>query len=270
MKRKYAAAFIGLLLLVFVVSATTSYVTQGMGETDNGPDGVLVPLGIPVQYLYIYTWISLLCLCFIGGSAAQRNSEFWAFILCIFAAMFVWWGWLVMPFAQGVGIIIICGVLALAVYMKGKQQEKFGIAGPGSPFLNIVFWMIIIQASIGFVDAAGLFSAYGSNTSPVPTQFQNIQLSTDVPQIAQTGGFFTTLTSDAFLLGTMAWSAMTMIWKVLYDIIYFKALCLSIAPFLANNTTVDSFLNILTVGIDFIITIAVWMWLFKPPMTETV
>ena len=257
-------------LLIGVVSAdTTSYATQGAGETDKGESGVLVPIGIPVQLVYVYTWISLGFLFLIAAGASQRNGEFWAILLPIFASMFVWWGWLVMPTSQGIGIIFMSGILAIGIYFKGKQQEKFGIAGPGSPFLNIVFWMIIVQASIGFINATELFSGTG-NSAVTPLQYQNVDLTTVVPDVAKTGGFFQDLTSDLYLLGSGAWAAMTMMWKVLISIVYFKSLVLSIAPFLADVAMVDLFLNVITVAIDFIILVAVWLWLFKPPMGETV
>ena len=257
-------------VLVGVVSAdTTTYATQGLGVTDKGESGVLVPIGIPVTLIYVYTWISLGFLFLIAAGASQRNGEFWAILLPIFASMFVWWGWLVMPTAQGIGIIFMSGMLAMGVYFKGKQQEKFGIAGPGSPFLNIVFWMVIIQASIGFINATGLFSGTG-NSAITPLEYQNVDLTETVPDIAKTGGFFQDLTSDLYLLGAGAWAAMTMFWKVLVSIIYFKSLVLSIAPFLADVEIVDLFLNVITVAIDVIITVAVWMWLFKPPIGETV
>lgn len=258
-----------MLLLPCVSASTTVYATQGIGETDKGESGVLVPIGIPVELVYIYTWISLGFLFLIAAGASQKNGEFWAILLPIFASMFVWWGWLTMPTAQGIGIIFMSGILAIGIYFKGKQQERFGIAGPGSPFLNIVFWMVIVQASMGFINATGLFDGTG-NSAISPLQYQNVDLTEVVPDIAKTGGFFQDLTSDLYLVGTGAWAAMTMMWKVLISIVYFKSLVLSIAPFLADVTIVDLFLNVITVAIDFIILVAVWMWLFKPPMGETV
>ena len=71
-------------------------------------------------------------------------------------------------------------------------------------------------------------------------------------------------------MGAAGFSAMMMFWKVLLGIVYFKGLVLSIAPFLADNTIVDLFLNVLTVGIDIVVVIAVWIWLFKPPIGEAV
>lgn len=258
-----------LMFLVGFASALTTYEEQYAGETDKGENGVLVPLGIPVEYVYVYTWISLCILFLIAASASQRNGEFWAILLPLFAAMFVWWGWLIMPTEAGMGIIIMAAVLAMGIYFKGKQQEKFGIAGPGSPFLNIVFWMIVIQASIGFINATGLFSTMG-NAAITPLKYQNVDLTTSVPKYAQTGGVGADIASTMFFAAQAVYAALTMMWSVLMGIIYFKGLVLSIAPFLNNYAIVDLFLNVITVGIDFIIAVAVWTWLFKPPIGENV
>lgn len=268
MQPKYFLVIFLVLALIGFASAETIYTTQGMGETDKGESGVLVPLGIPASYMYLYTWISLGFLALIAASASQRNGEFWAILLPLFASMFVWFGWLVMPTAQGIGIIIMCGVLAFAVYMKGKQQEKFGIAGPGGPFLNIVFWMIVTQASVGFVNALGLFSG-ASNASTTPLQYQNVDLVSTVPNAMSTGGLFTGLTASLYFAGECAIAAMVLTGKVLMTIVYFKGFVLGLAPFLAESAAVDQFLTVMTVAIDVVILFAIWNWYFKPPVGET-
>ena len=267
MKPKYFLLLLALIALVTSVSATPVYLTQAIGVTMLGPDGVLVPIGIPVEYMYLYNWISLGFIFLIATSASQRNGEFWAILIPIFAAMFAWWGWLVAPSAsQTGGIIICCAIIAVAVYIKGRQQEKFGIAGPGSPFLNLVFWMIIVQASMGFINATGVFTG---NAAVTPSTYQNIQLSTDVVNMAQTGGWFDTITSDIYIAGAAMFSAMTMIWKILISVVYFKGLVLSIAPFLSAYSLVSLLLDVFTVAIDVMIAVAIWMWFFKPPIGES-
>jgi hypothetical protein len=265
---KYLILTTLLILLVSSVSAAMVYQTGVLGVTGKGADGVQVPLGIPVTSLYLYTWISLGFLFLIAAGASQRNGEFWAILLPMFAAMFWWFGWLVMPTEQGIGIIIMAGVLAMGVYFKGKQQEKFGIAGPGSPFLNIVFWMIILQASIGFINEVGLF--HGHAIAATPLTYQNADLSTTVPATLKTGGFFEGLVDTVYIMTGGVVAAIIMISKILINIVYFKGLVLSIAPFLAGSAAVNLFLNVMTVAIDFIVAIAMWMWIFKPPLGESV
>ena len=53
-------------------------------------------------------------------------------------------------------------------------------------------------------------------------------------------------------------------------VVYFKGLVLSIAPFLSESALVGSLLDVFTVAIDVIIAVAVWIWLFKPPLGESV
>ena len=266
--KHYFAVILILTLLVGFASAGVVQDSQYAGVTGKGPDGVLVPLGIPVTYIYLYTWISLCILFLIAASASQRNGEFWAILLPLFAAMFVWWGWLVMPTEAGMGIIIMAAVLAIGIYFKGKQQAAFGIAGPGSPFLNIVFWMIIMQASIGFINSVGLFSF--APLAVTPLEYQNVDLASSVPDYAQTGGYNANVVSTMFIAAQAAVSSVTLVWNILIGIVWFKSLVLSIAPFIGQYAIIDLFLNVISVGIDFIIAIAVWTMLFKPPMGENI
>jgi hypothetical protein len=265
MKHKYFIVMV--LLMLFVGTASAYYEESWSGETGKGIDGVMVPLGIPPDYLFVYTWISLCFLFLIAASASQRNGEFWAILLPIFAAMFVWWGWLAVPAETGMGIIIMAAILAMGVYFKGKQQASFGIAGPGSPFLNIVFWMIIIQASIGFINGIGMFD---QNTAPTPLKYQTVDLAATVPAYAQTGGVGADIASTMFFAAQASYATVMLFWKIVIGIIYFKGLVLSIAPFIGAYTAVDLFLNVITIGIDFIIAIAVWTMIFKPPIGENI
>jgi hypothetical protein len=248
-------------LVVAPVLAADTYFMQSAGETDKGPDGVLVPLGIPTDYLYIYNWISMGFLILIAASSSQRSSTFWAILLPVFAAMFTWFGWLMPPSEeQTFGIIIMCFALAVAVYLKGKLQERFGVSGPGSMFLNIAFIIIIIQASMGFINAVGMFDVPSSTSD----QYKTVDLHEKVPQVMQTGGFFDTITSDLYIMGAAAFSAVVMVLKIAYAIVYFKSVIVSIAPFIVNYTAVSLFLDILSVGIDIIIVMALFLWYFRP------
>jgi hypothetical protein len=259
----YKYLIVLVLLIGCIGTSSAYYQEQWAGETGKGTDGVMVPLGIPPDYLFVYTWISLCFLFLIAASASQRNGEFWAILLPLFAALFVWWGWLVMPAAQGMGIIIMAAILALGVYFKGKQQAAFGIAG----FLNIVFWMIIIQASIGFINGLHMFDA---NSAVTPLKYQTVDLEETVPNYAQTGGVGADIASTMFFAAQAVYAALVMMWSVLMGIIYFKGLVLSIAPFMNDFAVVDAFLTVITIGIDFIIAVAIWTWLFKPPIGENI
>lgn len=255
-------------LLIPTVSATTAYATQYLGVTAMGANGVGVDLGIPLSMIYFYNWISLGFIFLLATSASERNSEFFALLIPIFAAMFAWWGWLVVPSSSQVGgIIICCAVIAVAVYIKGRQQAKFGIAGPGNQFLNIVFWMIIVQASIGFINASGLFMG----AAATPNEYQNVQIAVPpASALLSTGGFFGSITSTIYLASTFVFAAYNMLVGVLTAIFNFRALILSIAPFLANEPLVSTMLTVITIGIDFIILVAMWVWWTKPGIGETV
>lgn len=282
MKPKY---FVVLVLLVAIVGTVSAdVISQGAGFTDNGVcNGVRAPLfpctTVYNQYVWVYTWISIGFLGLIAGTASQKNAEFWAFLLPVFAAMFVWFGWMQLSAVNGVdqmprliGIIIMSGMLALAIYMKGRQQEKFGIAGPGNPILNIVFWMFMIQASIACINAIGMFGDVG-NASPTLDGIQNGisgDLASNVPAISETGGFLSGLTSDLFLASAGVIAAFLFLIKIVVSIVWFQSLVLSVAPFLAGNAIVGYFLTALSVALDFAYAILFINLIFKLPMGESI
>ena len=257
-------------LLVSTASAVVSYAPAYSGLTMYGdcPGGAMVCLGFPIEFVYFYNYISIGFLFLIASSASERNSSFFAILLPLFAGLFAWWRWLVLPsFEQVGGVIICCAVLAVAIYMKGKQQEKFGIAGPGSPFLNIVFWMVVVQASIGFINSMGMFEY---NVMVTPDVFQNVVLANTVAMHMGAGGVWSAITSVAYLAGGLAISALLMMLDTLLAIVYFKGLVLSIIPFAADIQIVDDMLMVITVGIDVVIIFAIFLWYFKPGAGETV
>jgi len=257
-------------LLVSTASAVVSYAPAYSGLTMYGdcPGGAMVCLGFPVEFIYFYNYISIGFLFLIASSASERNSSFFAILLPLFAGLFAWWRWLVLPsFEQVGGVIICCAVLAVAIYMKGKQQEKFGIAGPGSPFLNIVFWMVVIQASIGFINSMGMFEY---NAMITPEVYQNVVLADTVAMHMGAGGIWTAISSVVYLAGGLAISALLMMLNTLLAIVYFKGLVLSIIPFAGGIPVVENMLTVITVGIDIVIVFAIFLWYFKPGPGETV
>jgi hypothetical protein len=227
----------------------------------------MVCLGFPVEFIYFYNYISIGFLFLIASSASERNSSFFAILLPLFAGLFAWWRWLVLPsFEQVGGVIICCAVLAVAIYMKNKQQEKFGIAGPGSPFLNIVFWMVVIQASIGFINSMGMFEY---NAMITPEVFQNVVLADTVAMHMGAGGVWSAINSVVYLAGGLAISALMMMLNTLLAIVYFKGLVLSIIPFAGGIPVVENMLMVITVGIDVVIIYAIFLWYYKPGAGET-
>jgi hypothetical protein len=282
MKPRYFIGIILMVALVGIVSADT--ISQGAGLTMDGTcNGIRAPL-LPCttaynQYVWVYTWISIGFLGLIAGTASQKNAAFWAFLLPVFAAMFVWFGWMQLSAVNGVdqmprliGIIIMSGMLALAIYMKGRQQENFGIAGPGNPILNIVFWMFMIQASIACINAIGMFGDVGNASSTLNGIQNGISgdLQSNIPAISETGGFLSGLTSDLYLAGAGVIAAFLFLIKIVVSIVWFQSLVLSIAPFLAGNTIVGYFLTAMSVALDFAYAILFINLIFKLPMGESI
>ena len=127
----------------------------------------------------------------------------------------------------------------------------------------------MLQASVSLINEFGLFKGGGNASITNPT-YANVNLINTVPTMAQTGGFFSGMTSTLYLMTQAIIDVFQMMMAVLVGIFNFRSLVLSIAPFLQQFPEVDLFLGIMTVAIDFIVLVAIWMWIFKPPIGETV
>jgi hypothetical protein len=196
------------------------YVTVAGSVLMNGPTGYLVSLGIEnvldaTTATMMYNYIALGILFFIAAFAGARNEARFCITVPIFAGVFVWFGWLKSPQPlQSLAVIIICGLLGVMVYLNEVNHEKYGIKGPGSKLMNIILFIILFQAAIGFTNSLNLFAA---GPSQVPTgqctignqsvgatcdAYGNIQLSS-VSSVSSSGGLLEQIISVATALPQM-------------------------------------------------------------------
>lgn len=212
MKLKYLIAFLLVLLMAGVVSAATENVSAGMSVTGKGPYDILVSLGIenfvPIaQARLLYNWISILGIVSIAALASSRTTRFFGILVPLFSAMFMYFGWFTMndPASPGKlwGVVVVASVLAAAVYMKGSLHERFGIAGPGTMLFNVVFFMIILQATVGFVNATSIWNGAQAAVTPT-TEYTNIDLKSEMTSVNAGAGAVDTITSTATILLDMA------------------------------------------------------------------
>jgi hypothetical protein len=186
----------------------------------NGPSGYLVSLGIEnvlnaVQATMMYNYIALSILFFIAAFAGARNEARFCVTIPIFALTFVAFGWLHAPNPiQSTAVIIICALLGVMIYMNQANQDRYGIKGPGSKLMNIVLFLILFQAAIGFTTSLNLFAAGPSQVSSSQCSiggqgigatcdaYGNIQLSS-VSSISSSGGLLSQVISVAAALPMM-------------------------------------------------------------------
>jgi hypothetical protein len=258
-------------MFVPVASAAETNVTEGMGITCKGPYGIAVPLGIerfvPLEQARVYyNWISIAILFAIGALASSRTTRFMALLVPIMAAILIFFGWLTNANSahpeQLWGVVVIAAVLAVMVYMKGSLHEKFGIAGPGSMMFNIVFYILILQSVVGFVNSTAIW-----DTNAVMDQsssFTNIDLDKEVNSISNTGGVGNDLTQLGSMLLDLTLGVIRMFISMGLALIGFSAVLAILFPWLWNSAYGPAFLIILQLGIYMIYYMAYMRFMYKP------
>jgi hypothetical protein len=263
---------VGMMLLIPIVSAT-SYTSASRSATMK--DTFLISLGIEnapgislVDALYYYNWISIGFLFLIGAMSSKRMTRFFSILIPIFAAMFVYFGWMNSPNpAMTWSTIIMCGLIGIVSYMKGSLKENYGGGGPGTLLINLVFYLIILQTCVGIINATGMWE-----TNYAPTQDSqfapNADLTKSISTSTNTGGWLSGISSAATWITDMALGAIKLLVSIIISIAAFSITINSIFPFIAQSSLGLLMLTAIQLGIWFIYTIFM-IQLFAKPMPGT-
>jgi hypothetical protein len=219
--------------------------------TGQGPTGLALPLGIetvfPTTYVALYMWLSLIILFLIAASASQRNQSFFGILLPAMAAFEVWVGWLQFPNeATGWGIVVLVSIFAVALYMKDRLHANFGIPGPGSMTMNLLMFIIILQCVVGFTNGLGIFT---SNAAESPTEYQNVDLSTAIPNVNNSGGFLNQLWSTLTLMTEVTVATIRLLISIATALVAFSVVLAGIFPFIPQSSFGLAALGVLQVAI---------------------
>lgn len=254
---------ISILLLTPVVSATT---TEYIGASASATVKIwpLVSLGIEkipsvslTKAVFYYNWISMGILFLIGAMSSKRMTRFFAVLIPIFAGMMIYMGWLISPNPITTwGTVIMCGLIGATTYMKGSLRENFGGGGPGNLIINVVYYIILLQACVGIVNATGMWvhqdqgNVVDATTLPeYMNNAKNAQLDTSITTINDSGGWMTGLISAAGIVWDMVLSVIKMLFSVLASLILFSYVINSIFPFIGSTPLGVSMLVLLQLGI---------------------
>lgn len=268
MNRTCFLIFVALLLLVGMASAATENVTAGMTVTCKGPYDILISLAIenflPIaQARVFYNWISVFVIFLVAAMASQRTTRFFGILIPAAAVLLVYFGWFTIPGTSNAlwGIIVVSVVLAVAMYMKGSLHERFGIAGPGSVMFNIVFYILILQAVVGFVNSTAIWD---TNAAPsASTEYTNIDLQTEIAGINENVGIIDTLASTANILTELAVGCLQMFVSMGVALVAFSVVLAVIYPWIPASPYGAGLLVLIQLGI-YIIYFAAIMRFIRP------
>lgn len=237
---------------------TDCYVSQVAGITVNS--GLpLISLQIenvlannPALVTKLYNYFAIVTLLMIGLSAGKSSARFINILLPLWAAFEVFAGWLTFPDqGTGVGVIVACFGLAAMSYMIDVRHERFGIAGPGNLTMKLIAWVIIIQASVAFVNAAAIFPQGSPVATPTNNQYKQLttDLSTQIGSMNAAGGL-TAPAVDIVSQGTqMAIGALLFFLRIAVSLGAFSVVLLWIYPFLGQSAAGIAFLSFIQIAI---------------------
>jgi PKD repeat protein len=238
---------VGYIWTYVAYRADGSVLSQGATVTGKGPNGVMVDLGLPS--LNWYRWISVCILFMMGAMASQRTKQFWALLIPVFAALFLWFGWFTGT-SSTAGIITLCVVLGAIVYMKSSLREKFGVGGPGTMLLNIVIYLLILQACVGFINGLNVWTdaGFGNQATAVVNQWSNIEIS-DISDLQNTGGWLVSAIATAEFFADMLLSAAFVFLNILFSIVTIYPTVQLLFPWMLASPQTIAFLALLQLGI---------------------
>ncbi|MCK9593532.1 MAG: PKD domain-containing protein, partial [Methanoregula sp.] len=187
---------------------TGGNVSMDRGITAKGPNGVLVDLRLPNTSFY--PWISIFLLFLITSLASKNNIRFFAILMPLMAAMFMYFGWFSSTYL--VSVVPLCIFIGALYYMKGSLRDNYGVGGPGSMIVNIVTYLMIFQVVIGFISVLGIFNQ--SAMIAPSNQFSNVDLTEIKMNVSEIGGVNDPLQS-ATGIATMGWTTIKVLISML-------------------------------------------------------
>jgi len=282
-KQKILMLLSSVSLLVTSVSASSINATAaGWAASFLGSGGYLIDLGIEnvpgvttAQAKFYYNIISIALVMWLAWVADEPSSAQFCVIGVGVAAFCAYAKWFTTPNPGGEwGLIVMCALLAVLLYMTEKKRFLYGINGAGDPLVQIVVFLLILQSTIGLINGAGIFTAgttvanpsecangsvtYTSCTINGNVALSNIQTSSGTENIL--GQTFNVLLTIA----TMGWNLLVMIVQLLISVACFSYVLYSTYPWILASPQAVLLVGIMQVAIWIIYILALFRYVFKP------
>lgn len=242
-----------------------SYAVFGSGVTQNGPGGILIPLGIerlsemglisPTMVTFYYNMFVIFIMMLIAVSASQRDLKFMNIMLPLWAGVSIFSGWLTYPNpVTGLGIVIVAGMVGVGNYMTDTLHEKNGIAGPGNKVILIFKFLVILQCVVVFVNSAAIFPADVTQLTPSNPSYSTIDLNLQMHGISSSGGMINDavnfIVDIATIAAQIATSALIVVLKCLVSLALFSVVLSQVFPWILQaGATGAAFLVVLQFAI---------------------
>jgi hypothetical protein len=237
----------------------------------------LVSLGletiVPANATMYYNFLAIGVLFLLGALSSSRNTRFFAVLIPVFAALFVYFEWLRGPDpVQTWGVIVVCIILGSAIYMKDSLRERFGVGGPGSMIVNLMIFMILLQTVIGVVNMTNIWEGNAAPTPENEWKYDNVKLETQIPIVTNSGGLLGSIASTLGVMTDMMISSLKLMLTLLLSLVAFSGVLGLTYPWMVWNLdgTANIYglavLGLIQVGIYILYTKFIFELYYKPTM----
>ncbi len=270
-------------MLVASASATLVNTTAaGTASTMLGAGGYLIDLGIEnvpgvttAQAKFYYNIISIALVLWLAWVADEPSSSYFCIIGVGIAAFCAYAKWFTTPNPGGEwGLIVMCALLSVLMYMTEKKRIQFGINGAGDPLIQIVVFILILQSTIGLINGAGIFSA--GTTVATPSNCANgsvtytncvINGNVELTNIAQNSGS-QNIVGQTFnyitTVVTMGWNLLVLVVQLLISVACFALVLFQTYPWIADSPQAVLLVGVMQVMIWIIYMLAIFRYVWKP------
>ena len=285
-------ALLGLTLMCGFGSATSTGVAASSAVTTAGSLGLLVSLGfenIPgvtiAQARIYYRWIAFGIVMLIGFWGDQNSSAEFCIFGTVMAALFWWFGWLTTPSLVGgvdtglvtaagpIALIILCGVLSVAIYFADQKKKNFGVQPTGDTLINIVMYLMFLQASVALINGVNLAPATASAATPTVCGGSSLTQScylngntqlTNLQTVTPSGNILTTMFDLAATVATIGWTALVGVLQIVISIVCFPVVIQGLFPWVAASPATLALLSMFGIAIWVLEALMVFRWIYKP------
>ena len=283
LRRKIGLFLSSLPLLIATASAQAiTAIAAGTSATMTGSLGLLIDLGIEnvpgvtaMQAKFYYNIISIALVMWLAWVADEPSSAQFCIIGVGISAFTAWVGWFTTPNPGGQwGLIVMCALLAVVLYMTEKKRFLYGVNGAGDPLVQIVVFLLILQSTIGLINGAGIFSpgatvatpsdcANGSVTYTSCTINGNVALS-NIQTNTGTNNIISQIFDPLLTVVSMGWNLLVMVLQLLVSVACFSYVLYSTYPWIAGSPQAILLVGIMQVIIWIIYTLSIFRYVFKP------
>jgi len=282
-KRRLALLISSISLFVASASAiSVSLVAAGTSATMLGAGGYLIDLGIQnipgvtmAQAKFYYNIISIALVMWLAWVADEPSSAQFCIIGVGISAFTAYAGWFTTPNPGGQwGLIIMCTVLAVILYMTEKKRFLYGINGAGDPLINILVFILLMQSTIGLINGAGIFDPGATVATPSEcangsVTYTNCAINGNLmlTNIQTTSGTNNILGQSFNILSTvvsMGWNLLVLVVQLLVSVACFAAVIYQTYPWIAGSPQAIILVGLLQVGIWIIYILALFRYVWKP------